>query len=257
MTTPFTSSFTGRVALVTGGGSGIGRATARAFAREGATVVVAGRNATPLAQTVKAIHAEGGRASAVTADVTRADDVERLVRTIATRHDRLDVAFNNAGVLGVPGPLADLDEGAWSAVLAVNLTGIWLSMKYEISHMRAQGGGAIVNMASVIGAPITVPGLGAYAASKAGVIALTRTASREYVRDGIRINAVSPGPSDTSMSMQPGETEVDRDARLTDDLPIGRVGNLDEIAASVLWLASPASGFVVGHELVVDGGAAA
>lgn len=249
--------FTGKIVLVTGGGSGIGRATAQAFAREEATVVVAGRSPESLAQTVQLIEAEGGRASAVTADVTRADDVARLVQATVTRHGGLDIAFNNAGILGIPAPLAELGEDVWSTVLTANVTGVWLSMKYEIAHMRANGGGAIINTASVIGAPITVPGLGAYAASKAGVVALTRTAAQEYIRDGIRINAVSPGPFDTSMSMRPGETEAERAARMRDELPIGRVGALDEVAATVLWLASTESGFVVGHELVIDGGAAA
>lgn len=249
--------FTDKVVLVTGGGSGIGRATAQAFAREGARVVVAGRSTDTLGQTMKLIEAEGGWASAVTADVTGADDVARLVQTTVTRHGDLDVAFNNAGILGVPAPLAEVGEDVWSAVLAANLTGVWLSMKYEIAHMRANGGGAIINTASVIGAPITVPGLGAYATSKAGVVALTRTAAQEYIRDGIRINAVSPGPSDTSMSMRPGETETERATRMKEEVPIGRVGGLDEIAATVLWLASAESGFVVGHELVIDGGAAA
>jgi NAD(P)-dependent dehydrogenase (short-subunit alcohol dehydrogenase family) len=155
------------------------------------------------------------------------------------------------------GPVADLDQDTWDRTLAVNLTGVWLSMKYEIAHMRAHGGGVIVNTASNVGASMRIPGLGAYAAAKAGVSALTRTAAREYIGDGIRINAISPGPLDTPMSLRPGETDVDRSERIKDTLPIGRVGSLEEVAATVLWLASLDAGFVVGHDLVLDGGASA
>lgn len=249
--------FTGKVALVTGGGSGIGRTTAVAFAREGATVVISGRKLEPLMQTLELIEAEGGEASAVTADVTRADDVAHLVETAVARHGSLDIAFNNAGVLGTPGPVAELDEATWSMVLGANLTGVWLSMKYEIAHMRSQRSGVIINMASNVGAHMRIPGMSAYAAAKAGVSALTRAAAREYVGDGIRINAISPGPIATPMSRLAGETDADRDVRMRDAIPIGRVGSTEEVAATVLWLATPEAGFVVGHDLVIDGGAAA
>jgi NAD(P)-dependent dehydrogenase (short-subunit alcohol dehydrogenase family) len=251
-----TARFSGTVALITGGGTGIGRATALAFAREGAAVVVAGRTPGPLDQTAKLINGEGGRASAVTADVTSSEEVARLVATTVEQHGGLHVAFNNAGALEV-GPLADMDEAAWHRQLAVNLTGVFLSMKHEIAHMRGNGGGVIVNTASTVGAHTRLPYLGAYAASKAAVSALTRAAAKEYIGDGIRINAISPGPIDTPMSLRPGETEEDRTERLRDALPIGRVGTLDEVAAAVTWLASPESGFTVGHDLVVDGGATA
>jgi NAD(P)-dependent dehydrogenase (short-subunit alcohol dehydrogenase family) len=245
--------FEGQVVLVTGGGSGIGRAVALAFGREGATVVVAGRTAEPLAQTVKLIDADGGRADAVTTDVTRADEVARLVDQIIARHGGLDVAVNNAGIVGTPAPVADLDEATWTAVVATNLTGVWLSMKHEIAHMRARGSGSIVNVASSVGAHLTLPTMGAYAATKAAVSTLTRTAAKECIGSGVRINAVSPGPVDTPMSRFPGETDADRDARLAEVLPIGRVAATQEIAATVLWLASPDASFVVGHDLVVDG----
>jgi NAD(P)-dependent dehydrogenase (short-subunit alcohol dehydrogenase family) len=248
--------FTGKVALVTGGGSGIGRATALAFAREGATVVVAGRQAEPLGQTVALIEAEGGRASAVPADVSSSEDVARLVATTVERHGGLHIAFNNAGVIA-PGPLADLDESAWDRQLSVNLTGVFLCMRHEIAHMRANGGGVIVNTASNLGAHMRLPFLGAYAASKAAVSTLTRAAAKEYIGEGIRINAISPGPIETSMSLRPGETEADRAERLKTALPIGRAGTLAEAAAAVLWLASPEAGFTVGHDLVLDGGASA
>ncbi|MFB6961207.1 SDR family NAD(P)-dependent oxidoreductase [Streptomyces sp. NPDC056309] len=251
-----TTRFTGKVALITGGGSGIGRATALAFAREGATVVVAGRTISPLEQTVKLIKDEGGQASAVTADVSSSQDIARLVATTVERHGGLHIAFNNAGILE-PGPLADMDEANWDRQLAVNLTGVFLSMKHEIAHMRVHGGGVIVNTASNLGAHMRLPFLGAYAASKAAVSSLSRAAAKEYIQEGIRINAFSPGPIDTPMSLRPGETEDDRTARMKHALPIGRVGTLDEAASAVLWLASPEAGFAVGHDLVLDGGATA
>jgi NAD(P)-dependent dehydrogenase (short-subunit alcohol dehydrogenase family) len=246
--------FTGKVVLVSGGGSGIGRATARAFAAEGATVVVAGRDEQRLASAVKEI---GGDASAVTVDVTDSADVARMVETIVARHGGLHVAFNNAGILGEPAPVADLAEDVFDAVIGTNLTGTWLCLKHEIAHMRAHGGGAIVNMASNIGAHGRLPRLAAYAASKAAVSALTRAAARDHIAEGVRINAVSPGATDTDMSRRPGETDADRAARLKDAIPLGRVGATAEVAAAVLWLASDEAAFTVGHDLVVDGGATA
>lgn len=248
--------FTGKVALVTGGGSGIGRAAALAFAREGAAVVVAGRNPQPLAETVELIEAAGGQGSAVTADVSNSEDVARLVTTAVERHGGLHVAFNNAGVLAT-GTVADFDEQDWDKVMAINLTGVWLSMKHEIAHMRAHGGGVIVNTSSNLGSHLRIPALGAYAASKAAVSTLTRTAALEYIGEGIRINAISPGPIETTMSLRPGETEAERAERMRETLPAGRTGSLDEAAAAVVWLASPESGFTVGHDLVLDGGASA
>lgn len=251
-----TKRFTGKTVLITGGGSGIGRATALAFAAEGAAVAVAGRRREPLDQTVRLIEDEGGQASAITADVSLAAAAERLVDATVARHGGLHIAFNNAGILE-GGPLADMDQAAWDRQVAVNLTGVFLSMKHEIIHMRASGGGVIINTASSLGAHMRLPFLGAYAATKAAVSALSRAAAREYIADGIRINAISPGPIDTAMSLRPGETEADRDLRLKDALPAGRAGSLGEAAAAVLWLASPEAAFTVGHDLVIDGGATA
>ncbi|WP_046469656.1 SDR family NAD(P)-dependent oxidoreductase [Allosalinactinospora lopnorensis] len=251
-----TERFTGSTALVTGGGSGIGRAVALAFAREGAFVVVAGRRAEPLEGTVKLIQDAGGTASAVTADVTDAEDMARLMEETARRCGRLDIAVNNAGTLTAADPVADIDEREWRTLLEVNVTGVLLAMGEQIRHMRGRGG-TIVNVSSNIGTHLRIPGIGAYAASKAAVTTLTRAAALEYIGEGIRINAVSPGASDTPMSLLPGETEEQRAARMREQVPIGRIGALEEIAPAVLYLASPESGFAVGTDLVLDGGAAA
>ena len=249
--------FTDRIVLITGGGTGAGRVLAEDFAREGATVVVAGRTAETLDGTVKAIEAEGGRAEAIVADVRRAADVAALVDRIVERHRRLDVAVNNAGVL-FAGPVAEMPEEDWRAVFDTNVHGVFLCMKYEIAAMRAQpGGGTIVNVSSVVGPYLRVPGMAAYGAAKAAVSALTRTAALEYIRDGVRINAVTPGPMDTPMSLRPGETEAERAERVRRELPAGRVGSLAEFSAAVRYLASPESAFTVGHDLVLDGGATA
>jgi NAD(P)-dependent dehydrogenase (short-subunit alcohol dehydrogenase family) len=248
--------FTGRVALVTGAGSGIGQAVAAGFAREGATVVAAGRRANALEETVATISAQGGRAYAHPADITDPGQVEALIKETVAQHGGLHIAFNNAGVLAA-GPLADLDDADWDRLVAVNLTGLFLTMKHEIRHMRTAGGGVIVNTASNVGAHQRRAGMAAYAATKAAVSALTSGAALDHIRDGVRINAVSPGPTDTTMSLRPGESVADRAARLEATNPIGRVGSLDEIVAAVLWLCSPESGFTVGHDLVVDGGATA
>lgn len=249
--------FTGRVVLVTGGAGAIGRPTARAFAREGATVVLAGRNEDALVRAVKEIEDEGGRADHVVADLTAPGDAAGMVAAITGRHGGLHVAVNNAGTLDGVAPVADVDEDAWRAVIDVNLTGVFLSMKHEIDHMRAHGGGAIVNVSSSIGSHVRLPGMAAYAASKAGVSVLTRTAAIDHIADGVRVNAVSPGASDTPMSLRPGESRADRDARLKAAIPMGRPSDPSEVAAAVLWLASDESAYLVGHDMVVDGGTTA
>ncbi|WP_333768628.1 SDR family NAD(P)-dependent oxidoreductase [Streptomyces sp. IBSBF 2435] len=249
--------FTGRVVLVAGGGSGIGRAVALAFAREGALVAVAGRTRAALDATVALVEAGGGTAVAVTADVTRGPDAEAMVARTVARLGSLDVAVNGVGILVAPGPVGDMAEDAWRRTVDTNLTGLWLSMKHEIAHMRRHGGGAIVNIASNIGAHRRAPGLGAYAASKAAVSALTRSAALDHIADGIRINAVSPGPVDTPMSSRPGETPAAKAARMRADLPLGRASTTAEVAAAVLHLASPEAASTVGTDLVLDGGATA
>ncbi|GGT67989.1 SDR family NAD(P)-dependent oxidoreductase [Actinomadura citrea] len=247
--------FDGKIVLITGGAGGIGRATAHAFAREGATVVLAGRDAAALAEAVKEIGP--GRADHVVADVADPASAAGMVEAVAGRHGGLHVAVNNAGIFGATGPVADVDATAWNDVLAVNLTGVFLSMKHEIAHMRAHGGGAIVNVASNIGAHGRHPGLAAYAASKAAVSVLTRTAALDHVADGVRVNAVSPGATDTPMSLRPGETPAERAERMRAAAPSGRVADTAEVAETILWLASDASSHVVGHDLVVDGGVTA
>ncbi|MEV0317673.1 SDR family oxidoreductase [Streptomyces sp. NPDC050658] len=250
--------FTGRTALVTGGGSGLGRATALAFAAEGANVVVAGRSEGPLKETVGLIEEAGGAALAVTADVTSSADLAALVDAVVERFGSLDVAVNNAGVFRGGQPVTELAEEDWRTMLDINVTGVLLALQAEVRQMRTQpGGGAIVNIASTLGVHRRKPGATAYATSKAAVSVLTKGAAAEHMQEGVRINAVSPGPSATSMSMLPGESEEGRTERMKGASPLGRVSSTAEVAAAVLYLASDESASVVGADLVIDGGAAA
>ncbi|MEV6396728.1 SDR family oxidoreductase [Streptomyces sp. NPDC051907] len=243
--------------LVTGAGSGLGRAIALAFAAEGASVVVAGRRAGALDETVALIEKEGGTAFAHPADVTRSEDVRDLVRAAVDRFGGLDVAVNNAGVLRGTGPVGDVSEEDWDAVLRTNVTGVWLAMKHQIAHMKDHGGGAIVNVSSNLGAHLRIPDVGAYITSKAAVSALTRAAALDHIHQGVRVNAVSPGASEAPMSLRPGETEADRAERLTSENPLGRAAAAEEVAAAVLYLASADAGAVVGTDLVIDSGSSA
>ncbi|MET8767998.1 glucose 1-dehydrogenase [Streptomyces sp. NPDC004658] len=254
-----THRFSGRTALVTGAGSGIGRGVARALAREGAQVVVAGRRRDPLDETVSLIEAEGGKSLAVTADVSRAEDLQTLVDAAVDRFGSLDVAVNSAGVLEGRGrSVGDLAEEDWRRMLDVNVTGVFLALQAEIARMRTQpDGGAIVNIASRIGVHSRVPGTAGYAVSKAAVSVLTRAAALDHIADGVRINAVSPGPTATDMSFRQGETEAGRAARMRTEVPLGRVSTVEEVAAAVLYLASDDAASVVGADLVVDGGSTA
>ncbi|MEU2572073.1 SDR family NAD(P)-dependent oxidoreductase [Streptomyces anulatus] len=250
--------FTGKAVLVTGAGSGIGRAVALAFAAEGASVVAAGRTAASLDETVALIEKEGGSAVAVTTDVTRSEDVRALVRRTVEHFGSLDVAVNNAGVFRGGAPVADLPEEDWRALLDINVTGVFLALRAEIARMREQPtGGAIVNIASNLGAHSRIPGVAGYLTTKAAVSALTRAAALDHIADGIRVNAVSPGATATTMSLLPGETEAGRAARMKDASPLGRVSSTAEVAAAVLYLASPDAASVVGTDLVIDGGASA
>ncbi|MBQ1098917.1 glucose 1-dehydrogenase [Streptomyces sp. b94] len=250
-----TQRFTDRTALVTGAGSGIGRAVALALAAEGAHVVVTGRGRKPLDETVALIEAAGGKALAVTADVSRAADVRSVVDAAVGHFGSLDVAVNNAGVFRGGVAVADLPEEDWHTQLDINVTGVFLALQAQVRRMRTQpGGGAIVNIASTFGAHKRSPGATAYAATKAAVSALTRGAALDHIGEGVRINAVSPGATATSMSLQPGETEAGRAERMRSETPLGRVSAVSEVAAAVLYLASDDAASVVGTDLVVDGG---
>ncbi|MCZ0999440.1 SDR family oxidoreductase [Streptomyces mirabilis] len=247
----------GKTVLVTGAGSDLGRAIAFAFAAEGASVVAAGRTAASLEETVGLIEAAHGTAAAVTADVTDSGQLQNLVRESVTRFGGLDIAVNNAGILRGTVPVGEVSEEDWEAVLRTNVTGVWLAMKHEIAHMKDNGGGAIVNISSILGAHLRIPNGAAYITSKAAVSALTRAAALDHIHQGIRINAVSPGASAAPMSLLPGETEADRAERVKTGNPLGRVAEAEEVAAAVLYLASPAAGAVVGADLVIDSGSSA
>ena len=246
-----------RVALVTGGGSGIGRATALAFAREGARIVVADVDVEGGQETVRMIKEAGGGAVFVQADVSKADEVEAMVKRAVQAYGRLDCAFNNAGITG-PSFLRtpDWSEEDWQRVIAINLTGVWLCMKYEIPQMLKQGGGAIVNTSSaagLVGSPLGMSGA-AYVASKHGVVGLSKTAALEFARDGIRVNAVCPSWIHTPMAERLTRGDPELEARVSARYPMGRAGTPEEVAEAVVWLSSDEASFVTGHALAVDGG---
>ncbi len=246
---PLSGDFTGKTVIVTGGASGIGRATALRFAGAGARVVVADINPAGGAETARRICAAHGDGAAlfVQADVSQAAQVQALVAAAVGAYGRLDCAFNNAGV-STRAALHELSEEAWERVISVDLKGVWLCMKYEIAQMLRQGGGAIVNTSSVLGLAGSDWQNSPYIAAKHGVVGLTRAAALEYGRQGIRVNAVCPGTIDTPL-LAPGNAE--RFAKLH---PIGRIGQPDEVAQAVLWLCSGTASFVTGHAMAVDGG---
>src|SRR5881296_3876100 len=254
MTTQVNETLTGKVAFVTGAGGGIGRATAMAFAREGASVVVADVSEKDNQRTARMIEEQGGRALAVRCDVTRAEDVKAALDKTVEAFGRLDFAFNNAGIEPrKPAPTAEYEEAEWNRIIDTNLRGVFLCMKHEIPLILKQGGGAVVNTSSGVGI-VGIKGSPAYTAAKHGVIGLTRAAALDYAAQNIRVNAVCPGYIDTPMMGRfTGGTPEGR-AKVISEEPIGRMGRPEEIANAVLWLCSDAASFVVGHAMVVDGG---
>ena len=248
-----TRELEGKVGLVTGGTSGIGRHTALLFAKAGAKVVVAGRREAEGQETIELIRAEGGDSLFVKTDVSKASQVETLIQKVVERFGRLDIAFNNAGIEGVWVPIVRQSEEDWDRTIATNLKGVWLCLKYEIRQMLKQGvGGAIVNMASVMGL-IGSAGSAAYSASKHGVIGLTKSAALETARSGIRINAVCPAVVETPMAKRLfGAPQIHK--YVVGSHPIGRFARPSEIAEAVVWMCSDRASFMTGQSLVLDGG---
>ena len=248
-----TAELQGKVGIVTGGTSGIGRDTAVLFAKAGAKVVVAGRRESEGKETNDLVRAAGGDGLFVKTDVSQAAEVQALVRKTVEKFGRLDVAFNNAGIEGSFSPVAEQSEGDWDRVIDINLKGVWLCLKYEIQQMLKQGGGgAIVNMASVAGL-MGFAGAGTYCASKHGVMALTKTAALENARSGIRVNVVCPAVVETAMAERLfGEPEIQK--HILGLHPIGRFGTPREIAEAVVWMCSDRASFMTGQSLVLDGG---
>ena len=247
-------SFSSKVALVTGGNSGLGRAIALAFAAQGAKVVIAARRVTDSEETVSLIRDAGGEAMFVQTDVAKTADVQAMVATCIREYGQLDIAVNNAGIEGTPMvPTADYDEAVWRQVIDINLTGVFLCMKYEIPEMLSRGQGCIVNISSVAG--LVGGRIGAaYYASKHGVIGATKAAAIEYADQGIRINAVCPAIIETPMVERAFDGDEEMRDRFKAIHPVGRFGKPEEVASATLWLCSEGAAFSIGHALAVDGG---
>jgi len=248
-------SLDGKTALVTGGGSGIGRAASLAYAKEGARVVVVDVNVEGGEETVQMIKEAGGEAILVHADVSKPEDTQAMVNQAVEAFGSLDCAFNNAGIGGGRDRLltADYLEEDWDRVISINLKGVWLCMKAEIPQMLKQGGGAIVNTASIAGL-VGLTGTIAYVAAKHGVTGLTKAAAMEYAKSGIRVNAVCPGYIHTPLVQRTFDANEGYEERVAARHPIGRLGEPEEIAQAVVWLSSDAASFVTGHNMPVDGG---
>jgi NAD(P)-dependent dehydrogenase (short-subunit alcohol dehydrogenase family) len=246
-------SFEGKVALVTGAGSGLGLATAKAFAESGAAVALADANEKAVRSATEEMSARGHKALAIRCDVADDDQVEAMIEQTVAAFGRLDAAYNNAGVQNVVAEAAEATREDFDQVIAINLRGVWSCMKFELRQMFKQGSGAIVNCSS-IGGLVAGPKRGSYQASKHGVLGLTKSAALDYAARGIRINAVCPGIIHTSMLDQMMATQADALNAMLQNVPIGRLGRPEEIASAVLWLCSSAASFMVGHALAVDGG---
>jgi NAD(P)-dependent dehydrogenase (short-subunit alcohol dehydrogenase family) len=245
--------FSGKVALVTGAAAGMGLANAKAFAEAGAAVVLADYKDEAVKAAAQKLAAAGHKAIAVPCDVIDDAQVAAMVDRTVAEFGRLDAAFNNAGVMARIAPTADSTREDWDRVIGINLRGVWSSMKHELRQIQRQRSGAIANNASV-GALTGNPGIGSYIASKHGVVGLTRTAALEYIKQGIRVNAVNPGLIDTQIARDVVNGNEQAYGEIAKHVPIGRAGRPEEIAAAVLWLCSPAASYVVGHALTVDGG---
>jgi NAD(P)-dependent dehydrogenase (short-subunit alcohol dehydrogenase family) len=247
------SSFADKVALVTGAGGGIGLASAQAFAQAGASVVIADVNADAAQAAAKSLTEGGYKAIGVKCDVADESEVEVMVDSAVHAFGRLDFAFNNAGIHVVQAETADVDADDFDRVIAVNLRGVFNCMKHELRAMLKFGAGAIVNCSSQSGF-VGIAGLGAYTASKHGVIGLTKAAALEYASKGIRINAICPGTTETPLIAGLKEKEPGRLDAVIADIPLGRMGRPEEIASAVLWLCSPGAGFMIGQTVMPDGG---